>query len=87
VGEPALLLADEPTGNLDPQLAVDILGLLEDINETGVTVLFATHDRSLLDIRPRRVVVLDDGKATDVPCGLDELAPGEPASDGSRRVA
>jgi cell division transport system ATP-binding protein len=74
VGEPALLLADEPTGNLDPQLAVDILGLLEDINETGVTVLFATHDRSLLDVRPRRVVVLDEGKATDVLNGLDEAA-------------
>ena len=85
VGEPALLLADEPTGNLDPQLAVDILGLLEEINETGVTVVFATHDRSLLDIRPRRVVVLDDGKATDVPCGLDELVMGGP--DGSKRVA
>jgi cell division transport system ATP-binding protein len=74
VGEPALVLADEPTGNLDPQLAVDILGLLEDIHETGVTVLFATHDRSLLDIRPRRVVVLDDGKATDAPQGLDLIA-------------
>jgi cell division transport system ATP-binding protein len=72
VGEPALLLADEPTGNLDPQLAVDILGLLEDINETGVTVLFATHDRSLLDVRPRRVIVLDEGKAFDAPGGLDE---------------
>jgi cell division transport system ATP-binding protein len=74
VGEPALVLADEPTGNLDPQLAVDILGLFEDINSTGVTVLFATHDRSLLDIRPRRVVVLDEGKATDVPGGLDQAA-------------
>jgi cell division transport system ATP-binding protein len=74
VGEPALLLADEPTGNLDPQLAVDILGLLEDINETGVTVLFATHDRSLLDVRPRRVVVLDEGKAMDVPNGLEGAA-------------
>lgn len=72
VGEPALVLADEPTGNLDPQLAVDILGLFEDIHETGVTVLFATHDRSLLDVRPRRIVVLDEGKATDVPNGLDE---------------
>ncbi|HVZ35476.1 MAG TPA: ATP-binding cassette domain-containing protein, partial [Polyangiaceae bacterium] len=70
VGEPALLLADEPTGNLDPQLAVDILGLFEDINDTGVTVLFATHDRSLLDIRPRRVIVLDEGQAVDVPGGL-----------------
>ncbi len=72
VGEPALVLADEPTGNLDPQLAVDILGLFEDIHDTGVTVLFATHDRTLLDVRPRRVVVLDEGKATDVPNGLDE---------------
>ena len=67
---PALVLADEPTGNLDPQLALDILGLLEDIHESGVTVLFATHDRSLLDVRPRRVVVLDDGKAMDAPEGL-----------------
>ncbi len=74
VGEPALVLADEPTGNLDPQLAVDILGLFEDIHETGVTVLFATHDRSLLDVRPRRVIVLDEGRATDVAAGLDLAA-------------
>ena len=71
VAEPALILADEPTGNLDPQLAIDILGLFEDINEGGTTILFATHDRSLLDVRPRRVVVLDDGQATDAVNGLD----------------
>jgi cell division transport system ATP-binding protein len=70
VGEPALLLADEPTGNLDPQLAIDILGLFEEIHETGTTVLFATHDRTLLEVRPRRVVVLDEGKAIDVPNGI-----------------
>jgi cell division transport system ATP-binding protein len=74
VCEPSLVLADEPTGNLDPQLAVDILGLFEDINETGVTVLFATHDRSLLDVRPHRVVVLDNGKAMDAPNGLSDAA-------------
>jgi cell division transport system ATP-binding protein len=74
VAEPAIILADEPTGNLDPQLAIDILGLFEDIHATGVTVLFATHDRSLLDIRPRRVVVLDEGRAYDVPNGLEPLA-------------
>jgi cell division transport system ATP-binding protein len=74
VGEPALLLADEPTGNLDPQLAVDILGLFEDIHASGVTVLFATHDRSLLDVRPRRVIVLDEGKASDIPSGLEQVA-------------
>jgi cell division transport system ATP-binding protein len=71
VSEPALLLADEPTGNLDPQLALDILGLIEDISATGVTVLFATHDRTLLDVRPRRVVVLDEGRTYDAPDGLD----------------
>ncbi|HEX7664778.1 MAG TPA: cell division ATP-binding protein FtsE [Polyangiaceae bacterium] len=70
VGEPALLLADEPTGNLDPQLAIDILGLFEEINESGTTVLFATHDRSLLEIRPRRLIVLDEGKAVDVQNGV-----------------
>ncbi len=70
VGEPALILADEPTGNLDPQLALDVLGLFEEIHESGTTVLFATHDRSLLEVRPRRVVVLDEGKAIDVPHGI-----------------
>src|SRR5262249_16324338 len=73
VSGPALVLADEPTGNLDPQLAIDILGMFEDVHETGTTVLFATHDRTLLDVRPRRIVVLDDGKATDVPHGLFAL--------------
>ncbi len=70
VGEPALVLADEPTGNLDPQLAIDILGLFEEIHESGTTVLFATHDRTLLDQRARRVIVLDEGKAIDVPTGV-----------------
>jgi len=70
VGEPALMLADEPTGNLDPQLAIDVLGLFEEINESGTTVLFATHDRTLLEVRPRRVVILDEGKAIDVPQGI-----------------
>jgi len=62
--------------------------LLEDIHETGTTVIFATHDRTLLDVRPRRVVVLDEGKAMDVPNGLnleqegDELESDEPAQSG-----
>jgi cell division transport system ATP-binding protein len=81
VAEPALILADEPTGNLDPQLAVDILGLFEDIHATGVTVLFATHDRSLLDIRPRHVVVLDEGRAFDVPQGLEPGSFGDAQSN------
>ncbi len=74
ISEPALVLADEPTGNLDPQLARDILELFEEIHRCGVSVLFATHDRTLLDARPGRVVVLDDGRATDVPEGLRTVA-------------
>src|SRR5262245_58416173 len=85
VGEPALILADEPTGNLDPQLAIDTLGLFEDIHEAGTTVLFASHDRTLLDVRPRRIVVLDEGKATDVPHGLG--ADDEDPSDVERACA
>jgi cell division transport system ATP-binding protein len=84
VGEPALILADEPTGNLDPQLALDILGLLEDIHATGTTVLFATHDRTLLDVRPRRVVVLDEGKMTDAPNGLGIVEDDEDLCSGVR---
>jgi len=83
VGEPALILADEPTGNLDPQLALDILGLFEEIHENGTTVLFATHDRSLLDLRARRLIVLDEGKAVDVPNGV--AAP-EPEFDNALPV-
>lgn len=87
VGEPAILLADEPTGNLDPQLAVDILGLLEEVHESGVTVLFATHDRSLLDLRPRRVIVLDEGRASDVRQGLGHQASSQSQGESDLRVA
>lgn len=73
VGEPALVLADEPTGNLDPALALDVLGLFEEIHASGTTVMFATHDRTLLDVRPRRILVLDEGRVTDVQSGLDHF--------------
>ena len=65
----ALVLADESTGNLDPQLAVDILGLFEDLHRAGTTVLFATHDRSLLEASPHRTLVLDDGRIHDIGAG------------------
>jgi cell division transport system ATP-binding protein len=74
VGEPALVLADEPTGNLDPALALDILGLFEEIHAAGTTVLFATHDRTLLDVQARRILVVDEGRVTDVRAGLDRFA-------------
>jgi len=74
VAEPALLLADEPTGNLDPTLALDILGLFEDINQTGTTVLFATHDHSLLEARSHRIVYIDEGRAVEARRGLSSWA-------------
>ena len=58
---PTLLLADEPTGNLDPDTSQDIMLLLERINRTGTTVLMATHDRSIVDTMRKRVVELDRG--------------------------
>jgi cell division transport system ATP-binding protein len=86
VGEPAIILADEPTGNLDPQLAIDVLGLFEEIHEGGTTVLFATHDRSLLEIKSHRVVVLDEGRAIDVPHGLSVVEPDEETAPQSLAV-
>ena len=70
VGQPALLLADEPTGNLDSALAIDILTLFEEINEAGTTVLFATHDHALLQSCPRRLLVIDDGRLIEASQGL-----------------
>ncbi len=70
VAEPALLLADEPTGNLDPTLALDILTLFEEIHETGTTVLFATHDHALLEARNHRIVYIDEGRAVEARRGL-----------------
>jgi len=62
VNEPTLLLADEPTGNLDPDLAVDIMRLFREINARGTTVLVATHDRDLIDRMQRRTVILEGGQ-------------------------
>ncbi len=61
VNRPLILLADEPTGNLDPQTSRGITGLLDRINQTGTTVVMATHDRSIVDSMRRRVVELDRG--------------------------
>ncbi|GAA1288944.1 cell division ATP-binding protein FtsE [Pseudonocardia aurantiaca] len=62
VNRPLVLLADEPTGNLDPDTSQDIMLLLERINRTGTTVLMATHDHSIVDSMRRRVVELDLGQ-------------------------
>ncbi len=62
VNKPALLLADEPTGNLDPQLSAEIMHLFEQFNQVGVTVLIATHDLSLIARMPYRVMSLEQGQ-------------------------
>src|SRR2546426_4081239 len=61
VNRPLILLADEPTGNLDPTTSVGIMRLLDRINRTGTTVVMATHDRGIVDQMRRRVIELDRG--------------------------
>ena len=62
VHSPKLIIADEPTGNLDPKATDDIIELLLKINENGSTVLLATHDKHIVDSVKKRVIRLDDGK-------------------------
>ena len=67
VNEPHLVLADEPTGNLDPDLSLEIMNLFRDINASGTTVVVATHDRELIKWVGRRVVQLEHGKLAGWP--------------------
>jgi len=68
VGMPPVLLADEPTGNLDPSLSAELFGLFRQINQQGVTVLIASHDLGLIRRMGQRVLVLSEGHlADDIP--------------------
>ena len=62
INEPMLLLADEPTGNLDPDMAQEIMTLFQDVNARGTTVLVATHDREMIQRMGKRVITLDRGR-------------------------
>ncbi len=62
VNRPLVLLADEPTGNLDPNTSVDIMRLLDKVNKIGTTVVMATHDQAIVDAMRKRVIELDRGK-------------------------
>ena len=66
VNEPQLVLADEPTGNLDPDLSLEIMNLFREINSRGTTVVVATHDRELIRRVGRRAVTLDHGHVTEI---------------------
>jgi cell division transport system ATP-binding protein len=62
INRPSILLADEPTGNLDPDTTIDIMRLLDQINRAGTTVLMATHDASIVDQMRKRVIQVENGK-------------------------
>ncbi|MBA2694057.1 MAG: cell division ATP-binding protein FtsE [Rubrobacter sp.] len=62
VSQPPILIADEPTGNLDPDTSVGIMQLLHRINRIGTTVVVATHDKEMVDVMRKRVVALDNGR-------------------------
>ena len=66
VSDPVLLLADEPTGNLDPDLSLEIMNLLREVNAGGTTVLVATHDRELIRLVGCRTITLDAGHMVEV---------------------
>jgi cell division transport system ATP-binding protein len=66
VNDPQLVLADEPTGNLDPDLSLEIMNLFREINARGTTVVVATHDRELIRRVGRRSVTLDHGRVVEV---------------------
>ncbi len=75
VARPKLLIADEPTGNLDPELSLDIMNLFRRFNEVGVTMLIATHDLNLIEQLGGRRIVLDNGTIQP------NLATDDPAND------
>ena len=71
VNNPAVLIADEPTGNLDPKTSLEIMELLDEINQRGTTVIVATHEKSIVDAMKKRVITLDRGElVSDVQKGL-----------------
>lgn len=92
VNRPPILLADEPTGNLDPGTSVGIMRLLDRINRSGATIVMATHDHAIVDAMQRRVVQLDDGRIirdeqsgryeTDQMPSIDTAIDPEPVSSG-----
>ena len=73
VNGPPLLIADEPTGNLDPKNSLEVMQILDQINQRGITVIVSTHDHTMVDYFRKRVITLDDGEIVrDVQAGTYE---------------
>lgn len=73
VNGPPLLIADEPTGNLDPKTSLEIMQILEQINEKGITVIVSTHDKDIVDYFRKRVITMEQGQIIrDVQAGTYE---------------
>jgi cell division transport system ATP-binding protein len=71
IRRPAVVLADEPTGNLDPLLSWDTMKLFEQFNQVGVTVLIASHDLDMIRKMKKRIITLKDGKLLSQPGGAE----------------
>jgi cell division transport system ATP-binding protein len=75
INDPLVLIGDEPTGNLDPELSLEMLKIFSEANLRGSTVLLATHDRELIRNSGRRVITLDHGRVTEEKIAAPERAP------------
>ena len=62
VNNPSIVIADEPTGNLDPETSWDIMDIFKRINKAGTTIVMATHDRNIVDTMKKRVIAIEDGR-------------------------
>ena len=71
VNDPIMVIADEPTGNLDPETSWDIMEIFKEINAEGTTIVMATHDKEIVDAMGKRVIAIEDGHIVrDVACGV-----------------
>jgi cell division transport system ATP-binding protein len=73
IGSPKIVIADEPTGNLDTELSIEIIKIFERINANGITTVIATHDQNLINLFPKRLIKLDKGALV-----FDKRAEGAP---------
>jgi cell division transport system ATP-binding protein len=62
VNSPSLVIADEPTGNLDPETSMEIMDIFQEINNTGTTIIMATHDKEIVDSMGKRVIAIEQGE-------------------------